>query len=61
MALVSYERTKHGVRVRMADKIAALTLLFKHLGLLQERHHVTGDWNKLSARLANARETEADP
>jgi phage terminase small subunit len=46
VAVASYERTKHGARVRMADKIAALTLLFKHLGLSQGRLHITGDWEK---------------
>ena len=55
VALASYKRTKRGGY----DKIAALTLLFKHFGLLQKRVHVGTDWNKLAERLASSRKRHA--
>lgn len=34
-AIVSIKQTKEGVEVKLADKMRALELLAKHLGLLQ--------------------------
>lgn len=42
-------------KIKLASKVDALTLLGKHFKLYVERLEVTGDWDKLAARLAAAR------
>lgn len=42
-------------KIKLASKVDALQMLAKHFKLLVERIEVTGDWDKLAARLAAAR------
>jgi hypothetical protein len=43
------------VKIRLWDKPKNLELLFKHLGIIKERHEVSGNWDKWEARLKAAR------
>lgn len=42
-------------KIKLWNKLSALEFLLKHLGLLQDRVHVSTDWDELAARLAKGR------
>lgn len=42
-------------KIRYYDKLKALEILAKHFALLKDVVEVTGDWDKLAARLASVR------
>ncbi len=44
------------IKVKVKDQSRYVEMGMKHFGLLRERLHVTGDWEKLAARLASVRE-----
>ena len=54
--VVGDDEQEEVLKVHLWDKLKALELLAKHLGLLVNRLHVTGDWDRLAARLASARQ-----
>ena len=43
-------------KAKFNDKLKALALLMKHLGILEEKVSVSGDWDKLAQRLASVRQ-----
>ncbi len=43
-------------KLKWWDKLKALELLMKHLGILEEKVSVSGDWDKLAQRLASVRQ-----
>jgi phage terminase small subunit len=49
-------KTTYGRKLKMWDKLKALELLARHLGILKDIVQVEGDWDKLAARLASARQ-----
>ena len=42
-------------KLKWHDKLKALELLMKHLGILEEKVSISGDWGKLAQRLASIR------
>ena len=43
-------------KAKFNDKLKALELPMKHLGILEEKVSVSGDWDKLAQRLASVRQ-----
>ena len=43
-------------KLKWWDKLKALELLMKHLGILEEKVSISGDWDKLAQRLASIRQ-----
>ncbi len=43
-------------RAKWESKLKAIELAMKHLGILEEKVSVSGDWDKLAQRLASVRQ-----
>lgn len=48
------------IKIKCWDKPKSLELLAKYFGILKEKVEITGDWDKIAARLASARTRSDD-